>query len=116
MVPAVADGVDESGFALLDLFDGAFERAFQIVGVFERAFGIPAHRFRQSGEVGIGIIKIHADMRARWIGAAGSSQNELMVPIVVISAVVEHDDEHRDLVFCRDPERAGIEHEIAVRL
>ena len=71
VISAIADGVDEGGFALLDLFDGALERRFEIIGIFEGAFGIPAHGFRQAGEVGIGIVEIHADMRARRIRAAG---------------------------------------------
>ena len=71
MVSAVADGVDESGFTLLDLFDGAFQRGFQVIGVFEWAFGIPAHGAGEAGEIGIGPEKIHADMRAARIGAAG---------------------------------------------
>ena len=49
MISPVADGVDEGGLALLDLLDGALERRFQIVGIIERAFGIPAHRTRDPG-------------------------------------------------------------------
>ena len=116
MVSAITDGVDEGGLALLDLFDGALECRLEIVGVFERAFAVPAHRFRQAGEVGIRTVEIHADMRAVGVRAAGSGKNQLMVPVVVVSAIVEHHDKHRDLVFRRDPERAGVEHEIAVGL
>ena len=71
---------------------------------------------RTTGEVRIGIVEVHADMGARRVGAAGSRQDELVVPVVVVGAVVEHDDEHGNFIFCRDPERAGIEHEIPVGL
>jgi len=50
----VAYGVAEGGLALIDLFDGAVERGLEIVGVFERAFGVPAHQVRESGEIRIG--------------------------------------------------------------
>ena len=116
MIAAVADGVDESGFTLFDLLDGAFERWLEIVGVLERSFGVPAHGARESCEIGIGAEEVHADMRAGRIGAAGSGEDELMVPVVVIGAIVEHDNEHWDFVLRRDPERAGVEHQIAVRL
>jgi hypothetical protein len=55
-------------------------------------------------------------MGARGVGAAGSGQNELVVPVVVIGAVVEHHGKHRDFVLGRDPEGAGVEHQIAVGL
>ena len=71
VISPVADRVDESGFALFDLLNGAFERGFQVIGVFEWAFGIPAHGAGEAGEIGIGPEKIHADMRAARIGAAG---------------------------------------------
>jgi len=116
VISAIAHGVDEGGFALLDLFDGALERGFEIVGVFERAFGIPAHGFRQAREVRIGIVEIHTDMRARRIGAASFCQDDLMIPVVVVSPVVEHDDQHGNFIFRRDPERGGVEHQIAIRL
>lgn len=54
VIPSVADGVYEGGFALLDLGDGAFDRGAEVVGVLERAFGVPAHGFRQTGEIRIG--------------------------------------------------------------
>src|SRR5882724_5376950 len=114
VVAAVADGVDEGGLTLLDLLDGAFERELEIVGVFDWAFGVPTHRSSEPGEIRIGAEEIHADVRAVRIGAAGSSQNELMIPVVIVGAIVKHDDEHRDLVLGRDPERSGVEHEIAV--
>src|SRR6185503_8849858 len=81
VVSSVTDGVDEGGFALLDLLDGAFNRRTEVVGVFERAFGVPAHRSCQTREVGIGIVEIHADVRARRIGAASFGENDLMVPV-----------------------------------
>jgi hypothetical protein len=37
VISAVADGIDEGGFALLDLRDGALDRGAEIVGVLKRA-------------------------------------------------------------------------------
>ena len=116
MVAAVADGVDEGGFTLFHLLDGAFQRGLEVVGVFDWTFGVPAHGSRETREIRVGAEEIHADVRAVGIGAAGPSQNELMVPVIIVGAIVEHHDEHRDLVLGRNPERSGIEHEIAVRL
>ena len=36
MIPPVADSVDESGLTLLHLFDGALERGFEVVAVFDK--------------------------------------------------------------------------------
>src|SRR5262245_23385463 len=116
VVSSVANGVDEGGLTLLDLLDSAFKGGLEIVSIFDWAFGVPAHRSREPREIWIGAEEVHADVRAVGIGAAGSSQNELMVPVVVIGAIVEHDNEHRDFILGRDPERAGIEHQIAVGL
>lgn len=116
VVSAVTDGVDESGLAFFDLLDGALERRLEVVAAFERSLRIPAHRFRQAGEIGIGTKEIHADMRAVGVGAASSGQDELMIPVIIVRAIVEHHDEHRDLILGCDPERAGVEHEIAVGL
>ena len=77
----VADGVDEGGLALLDLLDGALERGLKFVGAFEGSFAVPAHGAREAREIGIRIEEVHADMGAAGIGAAGSGQNQLVVPI-----------------------------------
>jgi hypothetical protein len=60
VISSVADGVDQSGFALLDLLDGALERGFEIVAVFEWAFGVPAHQVRQASEIRFGIVEVDA--------------------------------------------------------
>ena len=62
MIPSIAHRVDERGLALFDLLDGALQCTFQIVAVFEGAFAVPAHRFRQTGEVGIRAVEVHADI------------------------------------------------------
>ena len=41
---------------------------------------------------------------------------DLVRPVVVIGAVVVHHDQHRDFVFRGDPQRAGVEHQVAVGL
>ena len=41
---------------------------------------------------------------------------DLVLPVVVVGAVVVHHDQHRDLVLGRHPQRAGIEHQVAVGL
>ena len=50
------------------------------------------------------------------VGTAQLRHPDLVLPIVVIGTVVVHHHEHRDLVLGSHPERAGIEHEIAIRL
>src|ERR671922_2392006 len=72
VISAVADRVDEGGLAFFHLLDGALERGVEIVAVFERAFGIPTHGFREAGEVRIRAEEVHADVRAIGVGAAGS--------------------------------------------
>src|SRR5579884_3265466 len=108
--------VDQRGLARLDLCDRPLERRLEIVGVVDRAFGPPARRAGEAGEVWRRSKQIRADMGAADIRAAGARHDDLMVPVVVIGAVVVHDDEQRDLVFRGDPQRAGVVHQVAVGL
>jgi hypothetical protein len=55
-------------------------------------------------------------MGAAQIRTAGARHDDLMVPVVVIGTVVVHDDQQRDLVFRRHPQRAGVVHQVAVGL
>src|SRR5439155_21143607 len=50
------------------------------------------------------------------VRAALLGDPELMLPVVVVRAVVVHDDEHRQFEVGRGPQRPGIEKEIAVWL
>src|SRR3989338_10403048 len=75
----VADGVHQGVLALLDLLDGALERGLKFVGAFEGSFAVPAHGARETREIGIRIVEVHADMGAGRIGAAGSGQDEVGV-------------------------------------
>ena len=49
-----------------------------------------------------------------FVGAAHARHPDLVLPVVVIGAVVVHHHQHRDLVLGGDPERAGVEHQVAV--
>ena len=60
--------------------------------------------------------QVHADMGLGLVGAAQPRHADLVLPVVVIGAVVVHHDQHRDLVLGGDPERAGVEHQVAVGL
>src|SRR6516164_5927470 len=85
--------VDQRRLAVLDLRDRPLKRRLEIVGVLDGAFGPPAHRAGEAGEVGRRSKQIHADMCAARIRAAGARHDDLMVPVVVIGAVVVHDDQ-----------------------
>src|SRR3954463_1369469 len=54
--------------------------------------------------------------RARAGGAARVPDPLLVLPVVVVRPVVEHDGEHGDAVVRGDPQRAEVEHQVAVRL
>ena len=68
------------------------------------------------GEIGRRGFEVHTDMGAGRIGAALVRHVYLMGPVVVVGAVVVHHDQHRDVILDRHPERAEVEHQIAVRL
>src|SRR5262252_3483543 len=89
--------VDQRRHALLDLPDRSLKRRLEIIGVLDGTFGPPAHRAGETGEVGRRSKQIHADMGAAYIRTAGPRHYQLMVPIVVISAIVVHDDQQWDL-------------------
>ena len=65
---------------------------------------------------GAGSVDIHADIGAFDRRAALAGDRDLVLPVVVIGAVVVHHAEERDLVLGREPQRADIEHQIAVGL
>ena len=92
------------------LLDGATQCGADSDGILDGAFGVPANSFGDVGEIGRWRFEVHADMCARWIGAALVRHVYLMRLVVVVGSVVIHDHQHRDVVLDRHPERAQIKH------
>ncbi len=65
---------------------------------------------------GFGPKEVHADVGAGFRGTTLAGHADLVFPIVVVGPVVEHDHQERDLVLGGEPERAQVEHQIAVGL
>ncbi len=110
------DGVDQRAAALLHLGDRAKQRRLDVLRIVDRAFAVAAHRAGEPREVRLRAHQVHADMRLGLVGAAQLRHPDLVRPVVVVGAVVVHHDQHRDLVLRRDPQRAGVEHQVAVGL
>src|SRR5262249_1005893 len=77
---------------------------------------MPAHPFGDMGEIRWWVFEVHTDIGPPRIGAALWRHMYLMGPIIVVSPIVIHYHQHRDVVFDRHPERAQVKHQIAVRL
>src|SRR2546425_11269472 len=100
------DGIEEGWRAGLHLGDRAFERRSNLPRVIDRSFGVPAHRARHGREVGRRLVHVPANVRALDRRAAQFGHPDLMLPVVVVGAVVVHDDQKRNPVLRRDPHRA----------
>src|SRR5262249_11547621 len=110
------DGIDKGGLTGLHFCDGAPERWCNVFRILDRTFRVPSARYRELGEVRFGSSDILSDIRAFDRRAAMFGDVDLMLPIVEIGAVVVHHDQERNLVLGRGPKRAGVEHQVAVRL
>src|SRR5688572_19608881 len=116
LAAAPDDGVYQRRLAVLDLCDCSLYCRADFGGIFDGTLGVPADPFGNMREIGRRAFEIHADIGARGIGAALMRHVNLMRPVVVIGAVVIHNDQHWNLILDRHPERAKIEHQVAVRL
>src|SRR5881396_267977 len=113
----LADDVDE-GWASFgdDDVRRAPDSSLDSLRIIDRSFPEPAERTRDRGEVGRGLVDLHADVRPALVRAARAGDPFLMLPVVVVGAVVEHHREQGDSVVRGDPERAEVEHQVPVRL
>jgi hypothetical protein len=75
--------VDQRRLTIFDLRDRHLKRRLESVGILDGAFGPPAHRAGEAGEVGRRSKQIHADMGAAQIRAAGARHDDLMVPVPI---------------------------------
>src|SRR5882757_1598788 len=116
LLALLRDGVEQRRCPGLYLGDRALERRGDVLRLVDRAFRVPAHGLRHRGEVRFGVAHVYADVRALDRRAAQLGHPDLVLPVVVVGAVVVHDDQQRDAVLRRNPHRARVEHEIAVGL
>src|SRR5256714_295791 len=116
-LPLPHDRVQQCGPALAaDHLDRSPERGADGGGIVDRALAVPAERLREQREVRRGLRQVHAEVGLRLVGAAPVGDPELVLPVVVVRAVVVHDQEHRELLVRDRPERSGVEQEIPVGL
>ena len=73
-----------------------------------------AHAAGDGGVVDIRVLERGADIHLRHIAAMPRRHGDEVHVFLVIGAVVLHDIEDRNLVMRGGPQRAGIEHEVAV--
>src|SRR5919198_5274433 len=98
--------IDERWLAVLDLGDGPTQGWPKLVAVFDRPFGVPAHGTRQSCEVGWRPAHVHANIGALERSTAHARHADLVLPIVLVGPIVEHDHQHGYLVLGGHPQRA----------
>src|SRR3989441_9433827 len=110
------DRVEQRRGPRLHFGDRPLERRGDALRLVDRTLRVPPHGLGHRREIRIGIAHVHADVRARYRRAAQLRHPDLMLPVVVVRAVVVHDDQERDAVFRRDPHRARVEHQVAVGL
>jgi hypothetical protein len=110
------DGVHQRRDAALDRGDGAVERAADVGRVLDRPFRMPAEAARDGREIGRRVEYVHADMSPLHRRAALPGNRDLMLPVIIIGAVVMHDAQERHLVLGGEPQRADVEHQVAVGL
>src|SRR6266849_10381091 len=89
----LCDRVEQRRRPRLHLGGRALERRGDLPGVVDRSFCVPAHRPGHRREVRRGFVHVHADVRARYRRAAQLGHPDLVLPVVVVGAVVVHDDE-----------------------
>ena len=104
------DRVNECRLPALHRFDPALERGRNVLRLLDRALGIPAKRTGNVCKIGRRFDHVHPDVGPLDRRPALTGNRDLVLPVVVVRAVVMHDDEHRDLVVCRRPQRAQVEH------
>jgi len=92
LTTAPDDRVHQRRFTGFDLRDGALDRRADLCRIFDGPFGVPADAFCNVRKVRRRAFEIHAYVRARRIGAALMRHVDLMRPIVVVGAVIVHDD------------------------
>src|SRR2546430_14318069 len=117
LVTVTADRVDERrAFLCTNHLDRALESRTYLRGIGDRTLGVPAERTREHREVGRRVVDLLTDARVLLRRAAMLRDPELMLPVVVVGAVVVHDDQQRDAVVRGGPERARVVQEITVGL
>src|SRR5256886_13243736 len=110
------DRVYERGTLLApDDLERALESGAYLRGIGDRALGVPAERAREHREIGSRVVELLTDARVLLRRAAVLRHAELMLPVVVVGAVVVHDDQERDAVMCGGPERGPGVPAVAVR-
>jgi len=87
-----------------------------LAGIVDGAFRVPGERAGEGREVGGRPIDLHPDVGPLQWGGPLPGEPLLVLPVVVVGTVVEHDDQQRQPVIGGDPQRARVEHQVSVRL
>src|SRR5437773_2730151 len=91
-LPAPDDRVDQRRHpCLLHVRERALDRGTGGVGIRDRTLRVPAEALREHREVGRRVVQLLTDMRVLHRRAAVARDAELVLEVVVIGAVVGHD-------------------------
>jgi len=110
----IGDHVDDSRLAALDYGDSARERGSKVVRISDRCLAMDAHAARDGGVVGIRLLERGAGIHPVDAAAVPRRHGREVHVFLMVSSVVVHDIENRHLMVRRCPQRAGIEHEVAI--
>src|SRR5436190_16434786 len=100
------DDVDERGLAGLHPFDASLDRRPDVLRLIDRAFAIPAEALRDRRKIRGRVVDLLAEVGHAHVPLADFGHANLVLPVVVVGAIVEHDQQNRDLVMRRDPQRS----------
>lgn len=106
--------VEDGDTALFDLADRPAERSLEVARADDRAFGPGSEAARHGGEVDRRVRHALADPGILGRAAAMMRDLDLMLLVVAPRAVVVDDDQQRDAVVDRRPQRARVHDEVSV--
>src|SRR5450755_2089202 len=116
LLARLCDHVDQRRFSVLDDLDGPLNRRPQILRVRNRPLGMHAHTLRQLGEVDFRVDQGGTDIGTVDATIVTIGHTLHVHQLLMISAIVVHDTEQRNLVMRRCPQNSRSIHQIAIAL
>src|SRR4030095_5974310 len=112
--PWLGDHVHYCGLAALDDLNRLVQGRSDLIGLSDRAEAVDVKSARDRRQIRRRLFDANTDAFVRYGPVAPARHAFLMFFVVVIGTVVEYDDQQRNLIFRRSPERIRSHQEIAI--